>query len=400
MSLLSSQFSQCSFSSYTRVILMRHGQSTYNAEKRHQGSSDDSVLTEQGRIAAYQTGLALRESAIDAVYSSPLQRAQETAREVIAAIATAVDTPPDLLTHKALKEISLPLWEGLPYQVVREQFAKEYRCWKERPDQFQMAARAEDVLYYRGTLTLTHLAKPCYPVLELYDRAQQFWQEVLVRHRGETLLVVAHAGTNRALLSTAIGLPPHRFHSLQQSNCGVSVLNFSHSSKQLACLEQLNSTHHLGETLPKLKEGKQGLRLLIIPASGENLHPIQALANRLANVSIDFSISNDLDACQPVIDQLLQHHSNTVQLQVLREDFPQAWQQMLAARHWQKASTEVHQHRPLTALVVVREAIALQLLSQLLDIQPQSLQLIPDTLSIIYYPSSLNTTVLQAMNLA
>jgi phosphoserine phosphatase len=383
----------------TRVILMRHGQSTYNAAKRHQGSSDDSVLTEKGRITAYQTGLLLRELEISTIYVSPLQRTQETAQEVVDAIATETDRLPTVIEHPALKEISLPLWEGLPYQVVREQFTEDYRRWKEHPDQFQMMVHSDNDLPQKGSLTLASLTKHRYPVLELYDRAQQFWREILPRHIGKTLLIVSHAGTNRALISTAIGMAPSRFHTLQQSNCGVSVLHFSNALKQPTCLEVMNSTDHLGEVLPKLKEGKQGLRLLIVPSSEANSDRIQILKKRLETVEIDFSISNDLDASQRTVEQLLQNHPETVQIPVLREDFAQVWQQALLS-HRPQMSPAPNPTRPLTALVVAKEAIALRFLSQLLESQPQHLYLTPDTLTVIHYPQTSNTPVLQAMNIA
>lgn len=56
----------------TRVILLRHGQSTYNALGLYQGSSDESVLTEVGRSDARKTGNFLKGLAFDAIYSSSL----------------------------------------------------------------------------------------------------------------------------------------------------------------------------------------------------------------------------------------------------------------------------------------------------------------------------------------
>lgn len=386
----------------TRVILMRHGRSTYNEEKRHQGSNDDSVLTEAGRISAYQTGLHLRGVNISTVYVSPLQRAQETAREVMAAIATETDQLPTVITHSALKEISLPLWERLPYRVVQKLFAEDYRCWKEQPHQFQMIDYLETASFQKHAPTLTSLAEHRYPVLELYDRTQRFWQDILPLHANQTLLIIAHAGTNRALISTAINMPPKCFHTLQQSNCGISILRFSNSSnpaEQTAYLEVMNSTDHLGEILPKLKEGKQGLRLLVVPSNGANPDRIQMLAKRLETVEIDFSIGNDLDNSQQTIEQILHHHPRTVQLQVMREDFPQTWQQVLMSRHSQTSPLETKENRPLTALLVARETIVLRFLTQVLNIHPQSLNLMPDSLTVIHYPQLLSTSVLQAMNI-
>ncbi|NJS16920.1 MAG: histidine phosphatase family protein [Nostocaceae cyanobacterium CSU_2_110] len=70
-------------STNTRVILLRHGQSTYNVLGLYQGSSDRSNLTELGRQQAILTGTFLKNIKFDAIYSSPLKRAQETAIEVL-----------------------------------------------------------------------------------------------------------------------------------------------------------------------------------------------------------------------------------------------------------------------------------------------------------------------------
>ena len=63
----------------TRVILVRHGQSSYNIEGRIQGRLDASVLTQTGKNTARQVGEALQSLKFDAIYSSPLQRAKQTA---------------------------------------------------------------------------------------------------------------------------------------------------------------------------------------------------------------------------------------------------------------------------------------------------------------------------------
>jgi probable phosphoglycerate mutase len=381
----------------TRVILLRHGQSTYNAAKRHQGCCDDSVLTATGRLTAYQSGLLLRQLNLNTCYVSPLQRAQETAQEVLAAIATATDQPPEVIVHPALREVSLPLWEGLPYQVVREQFAVEYRRWKEQPDRFQMMLQSEELQTARESPISARVIQHHYPLLDLYDRAHQFWREILPYYDGETLLVVAHSGTIRALISTALGIAPSYFHRLQQSNCGISVLQFPKIWEQPTCLEVMNSTAHLGEALPKLKEGKQGLRLLVVPAEGETTRT-QALAQRLNAVEIDFCLCDDRQRSQQAVKQLLPA-PNRVQTSVVSEESLRAWHQVLLAQRPARPAVGAITERPWTALIVAHPAIALQLISQMLGVRFQHLHLIPDTLSVIHYPQTLNNPVLQAMNL-
>ena len=196
----------------TRVILLRHGQSTYNALGLYQGCSDKSILTEAGQLTAQQTGAFLKGIKFDAIYTSPLQRAQQTTRQVLRALNYWLD-PQQIQVVPWLRETDLPAWQGLPIQKVRQQFAEDYQCWKQTPHQFAME------VVHQGVKTLF------YPALDLYKRVHQFWQEILPRHLNQTVLVVAHGGTNRAAIATAMGISPAHYHTIQQSNC---ALNFLH----------------------------------------------------------------------------------------------------------------------------------------------------------------------------
>ena len=356
-----------------RVILVRHGRSTYNDQGRYQGRCDDSVLTEKGRRCAYQTGVFLRGLKLDAIYTSPLQRTQQTAQEILAALGETTDSLPTLSVTDQLKEIDMVAWQGLPFQYVREQFAGDYRRWQERPHKFQMA-QVND-------LAFASPPPPCFPVLDLYQQAEQFWQD-LPRYSGQTTLIVSHGGTNRALISTAIGLTPDRYHVLQQSNCGISVLNFP-QKRHSAQLEMLNSTAHIGETLPKLKEGKQGLRLILVP---DRQKP--QLLQKLVEQDINFTLSSKLVDTE----QIRQLFPKAVHLQVLREDFPQAWRQAI----FQPYSRSKHL---ITGLVIFREEIIKSILCQELGLSEQFWRLqLGEGISIIHYPSAASHPVLQALN--
>ncbi len=224
----------------TKVILVRHGRTNYNEQGRYQGSSNESVLTEKGYQDAYKTGLALEQFDFDAIYTSPLTRVQQTAQAIAAAFQAIDKSLPPILIEPLLTEICMSNWEGLYYQEVKEKFPQAYRCWQETPHLF-----SHDRTFY--------------PVLELFQQARNFWHSILDKHRGQTILITAHGGTNRALIATAIGLNPAYYHSLQQTNCGISCLEFPYDS-DVARLNYLNVTNHLGEKLPKLKAGKTGWR--------------------------------------------------------------------------------------------------------------------------------------------
>ena len=116
----------------TRVILVRHGRSTYNEQQRYQGCCDESVLTEKGKQQAFETGIALKNINFDAIYVSPLQRTQETAGEIL----RANKSNPKLYLNSNLKEVDLSIWEGLQYKYVCQEFAAEYRIWEETPHEF------------------------------------------------------------------------------------------------------------------------------------------------------------------------------------------------------------------------------------------------------------------------
>jgi phosphoserine phosphatase len=228
----------------TRVILIRHGRSSYNELGLFQGSCDDSVLTVAGIKMALKTGAYLAKFPINTIYTSPLRRAKQTAN--ILDLDHPELSPP--IVNENLQEIHLPDWQCLGYKFVRERYADQYAIWKETPHEFSM---------------LNPSGQPFYPVQELFERSRKFWQSTIPNHPDQTIAVVSHGGTIQALIATALGLQPHVFHRMQQSNCGVSVLNFPTGLHAPAQLESLNLTQHLGENLPKLKEGKQGTRELL-----------------------------------------------------------------------------------------------------------------------------------------
>ena len=233
----------------TRVIILRHGQSSYNSQGRIQGRSDLSVLTDRGQADARLTSTAFAGLKFDAAYCSPLQRAHQTATTVL----TGLGQQDRLHSDDRLLEIDLPLWETMLNQEVREKYTQQYQAWKERPHELKMLLPQAD-----GS------QQEFFPVLALYKQATTFWQDILPQHQGQTILIVAHNGINRALISTALGIPARLYHSIQQSNCGISVLNFSSGWGESVQLESLNQTSHLGQILPTFRPSNQGPRFLLV----------------------------------------------------------------------------------------------------------------------------------------
>ncbi len=385
---------------HTRVILLRHGQSTYNSLGLYQGCSDRPNLTELGRHQAQLTGEFLQGIAFDAIYASPLQRAMETAIESLQAINPTIDpitTQLHISIAHQLRETDLPNWRGLPFQFVKEEFPEAYRCWKHTPHQFWMeVAESEQTEADTTSGNQTPNAKQkFFPALDLYDRVQQFWQEILPRHVGQTILIVCHGGTNRALISTALGITPDRYHAIEQSNCALSVLNFADGRLESGQLEVMNSAKHVGETLPQIKEGEAGQRLFLIPAETSDRNQILNLAHMLKPEAIDFSISTDSNLSPKIIKQILQYHPKASQLQALREDFLQLWQRSLDIKN-QATCDRLH-----TGIVVASQDAIAHFIERVLGITntlSQRLSIQPGKASVVRYPGSGYPPLLQAMN--
>jgi probable phosphoglycerate mutase len=170
-------------------------------------------------------------------------------------ILAELNTPPvtPLQLSDNLKEINLRQWEGLLFTEVEAQYPAAYADWRKAPHLLRMDMPGPD-----GQLT------EFYPVPALYDQSKEFWQEILPYHAGQTILIVAHSGINRALISTALGLPIDRYQAIHQSNCGISVLNFANGWGNPVQLESLNLTAHLGEVLPALRKTHKGPRILLV----------------------------------------------------------------------------------------------------------------------------------------
>ncbi|BAZ50970.1 phosphoglycerate mutase [Nostoc sp. NIES-4103] len=432
----------------TRVIIVRHGQSSYNTERRIQGRTDVSELTEKGRNDAKKVGKALSNISFNAIYSSPLQRAKQTAQIIHSELAIHVGNTAVIQTDEKLVEIDLPLWEGMLTSDVKQKFTEDYEIWHERPHELRM-------LLNNGGETREH-----FPVLALYEQARQFWQEILSQHAGETILIVGHNGINRALISTALGISPSRYHSIQQSNCGLTVLNFAGGLEQTVQLESMNQTQHMGETLPSLRPEHQGVRLLLVrhgetewnrqtrfqgqidvPLNDNGRQQAQKASEFLQDVPIDFAISSSMLRPKETAEIILhQHPSIKLELEdglreishglwegklekEIEQEFPgelqrwrtqpasvqmpegenlqQVWERSVAA--WQQIVQAALDNQFKTGLIVAHDATNKVLLCHVLGLSTENFWNFRQgngAVSVIDYPSGLNgLPVMQAMNI-
>ena len=370
-----SNYPHSTISSTTKVVIVRHGRTTYNEQGRYQGNSDQSVLTEKGYKTAYQTGLALQQFNFDGIYTSPLTRVQQTTQAIASALKQTTDNLPPILVEPKLTEINMSDWQGLYYQEVKDKFPEDYHCWKSTPHLFS----------HNRTF---------FPVRELFKQAKKFWQEILHKHRGQTILIVAHSGTNRALISTAIGLSPEHYHSLQQSNCGISYLEFPAPNNNFGELKYLNITTHLGEKLPKLKAGRTGWRWLLLSNSVTkkvmNSSSLLEFVNQDANNLI---LTDNTQRSESLALNILESTSKSVHLSMAQDRFLESWQKTIFTK--QKSNNISDKASLVTGLIIASDKLISQILQKTLNtIAPLDTA---NNLAVVHYPSANRQSIIQGI---
>ena len=126
-----------------RVILVRHGQTEWNREKRFRGQIDV-PLNETGLWQAEQAARAIkRKYSVAAVYSSPLSRATRTAEAIGRAVGVPVQLSPDVT------EFNYGEWEGKTPGEVAAAYPDLYRLWLTQPHLVQIPG-SESITRFRG----------------------------------------------------------------------------------------------------------------------------------------------------------------------------------------------------------------------------------------------------------
>jgi probable phosphoglycerate mutase len=163
----------------TRIIAIRHGETSWNADSRIQGQRDVG-LNDTGRWQARRVGEALAGEDITAVYSSDLGRAHQTAQH----IAEATGIP--VVRTEGLRERSFGIFEGKTFDEIHHHWPDHAQSWRRRVPDWQPPEGGESLL-------------------ELRERVRRTMEELAARHPGEQIVVVAHGGVLDTLYRIATG---------------------------------------------------------------------------------------------------------------------------------------------------------------------------------------------------
>ncbi len=198
------------------LLLIRHGETDWNNERRIQGNTD-TPLNANGIAQAKQLARRIAGEKLEALYASPLVRARVTA-EIIADKVGVVLTLDDRLKEKGLGDL-----EGLTLEEFQAQYPELYQGWIFSTDHFPLPGEESPA--------------------QLRERIVDFLNDLRTRHsNGARLGVVTHGGTISMFVSTLIDLPVNQRSPFWFDNASLTVVDLTGARPRV---KLLNDTCHL-----------------------------------------------------------------------------------------------------------------------------------------------------------
>ncbi|MFC1902763.1 histidine phosphatase family protein [Chloroflexota bacterium] len=182
----------------TEIILARHGETEWNVAEVFRGRIDvelnDTGIKQAELLAKY-----LRDSKIEAIYSSPLKRALKTAEIIAGYHKLDIEIAPGLI------DFNYGEWQGLSHQEVKEKYKELYLEWLNKPHQVKMPAGES--------------------LADVRERAIGVVDSVIARHGG-TVVLVSHRVVNKVLICVLLGLDDSHFWNIRLDTCGITTFNY------------------------------------------------------------------------------------------------------------------------------------------------------------------------------
>jgi broad specificity phosphatase PhoE len=194
------------------MFLVRHAESTWNRLKRIQGQKDPH-LSPYGKREARLLAKRFKGLSFDAVYSSPLRRAHETARII-------VGRNTEIVCDEDLKEISLGDWEGKTLRSIRKQYGEAFDQWAVRPTRMRIP-RGEDFKTF-------------------VRRVKRAISGIERRHPTGNVLVVCHGGVISTFATSVLNLPPDDVWCLTVKNASLTIIDIGLDKHKLVTFNDIS----------------------------------------------------------------------------------------------------------------------------------------------------------------
>ncbi len=200
-----------------KIYLIRHGQTDWNIQGKIQGTHDI-PLNDNGRRQAGQLAEGMDSRPVSRIFSSPLFRARETAKEISRRQRVEIELLPQL------KEVEFGKWEGLNWEEIQERYPKEFAHWEVNPS----------VASPPGGETGADIISRC------------MWsiKEILrVTGGREDAAVVSHGATVAHLVSCMV---PDQEEIIIPGNASITTIHYNPLTEDF-CLLENNDTSHLSD---------------------------------------------------------------------------------------------------------------------------------------------------------
>jgi broad specificity phosphatase PhoE len=196
----------------TRLILIRHGETNWNVERRKQGRNDQPLNEKGATQAKLAAEYVIDNYDIQKVWSSPLQRCSNTAALFNMPVATS--------DH--LLEIDYGEWEGMFTSDIEANYAGHLSGHVDEADPPGGEQRSN-----------------------LPVRAKAWIEESNIADHGGDVVLVGHGGSMKGLVTALLGLPDEAMATLTIDNCSITVIDISENPSHPNKLVTLNHTSHL-----------------------------------------------------------------------------------------------------------------------------------------------------------
>jgi broad specificity phosphatase PhoE len=200
----------------TITVLLRHGDTRLSPEHRLSGLGDLPLSadgTRQAKAAARRLAAGNR---IDAVVSSPLQRAAVTAALAAAELGLTIATDDDL------RETDFGEWEGFTLAEIHERWPAAVAAWQHNPQQAPPGGES---------------------FADTAHRVHQACDRLLRDHRGQTVLVVSHITPIKILLCRALNVPLATIYRIYLGSACINEIQWH--GHEFAAVRRVNDTSHL-----------------------------------------------------------------------------------------------------------------------------------------------------------
>ncbi len=197
------------------LTLIRHGETEWNRLQKCQGASDI-PLNRNGILQAKKLAGSLKNNKIEAIFSSGLTRANETAGEIVKYHALEVGVNEDF------REMHQGDFEGVEFSEIREKHSDKLSMWREDPENFRIP----------GGETFGEVQK----------RAMNGISTIEKKWRGSQVVVVSHNLTIISMLCKFSGTPISRFREFSVNEASKSVIMYENGNY---IVRSINDTSHL-----------------------------------------------------------------------------------------------------------------------------------------------------------